>query len=524
MCENRNRPSHDTDAPMSRRVDRRGFLRVTGAAAAVAMWPASAAAGKKGRTKRMLPNILYIMTDDMGYGDLGCQNAESKIPTPNLDRLAAQGMRFTDAHSPSGVCSPTRYGVLTGRYCWRSRLKKGVLGGKSEPLLEPGRTTTAGVLKAAGYRTGAIGKWHLGRRWELRDAGGEITDENIDFTRPLVDGPTHHGFDYYFGRAEPAWTFMENTRVLSQPTAKLDVTDRPVYLMGPNNNRGIMAPGWTHEQMLPTYTEKVVAFLDVAAKASPRQPFFLYFTPYAPHKPVVPNKEFQGRSKAGIYGDFVCEVDHRVGQVLAALDRNGLADNTLVIFTSDNGPEDDAYARAEKYDHYSMDGLRGLKRDNWEGGHRVPFLARWPGKIAAGATCDETVCLVDLMATTAAIAGVDVPDGAGEDSVNVLPALLGEHRTTPLREATVHHSCKGRFAIRQGDWVYIDHPTGDDNEEPEWRRRQLGVTDHDETCELFNLVDDPAERHNLAAKYPEKIKAMKVLLEKYKADGRSVKR
>ena len=522
MCEIRS--IKDTDATAEPGIDRRGFLRIVGASAAAAFWPAGSATAKKDRTRDVLPNILYIMADDMGYGDLGCQNAESKIPTPNLDRLAAQGTRFADAHSPSGVCTPTRYGVLTGRYCWRSRLRRGVLGGKAESLLEPGRTTTAGMLQTAGYRTGAIGKWHLGRRWELRDADGEITEKNIDFTRPLADGPTHHGFDYYFGRAEPAWTFMENTRVLAEPTARLDLTHLDVNLMGPNNNRGIMAPGWTHEQMLPTYTEKVVAFIDAAAKASPRKPFFLYFTPYAPHKPVVPNKEFIGKSKAGLYGDFVCELDHRVGQVLAALDRNGLADNTLVIFTSDNGPENTAYPRARKYGHYSMDGLRGLKRDNWEGGHRVPFIARWPGKIAAGATCDETICLVDMMATFAAVAGVDVPDGAGEDSANILPALLGRSLDEPIREATVHHSCKGRFAIRQGNWVYIDFPTGDDNKEPEWRRQELGVEPHEEPRELFNLADDPTERYNLAAKHPEKIKSLRALLEKYKADGRSVKR
>ena len=290
-----------------------------------------------------------------------------------------------------------------------------------------------------------------------------------------------------------------------------------------------MAPGWTMEGMLPTYTEKVIAFIDAAAKASPRRPFFLYFTPYAPHKPIVPNKEFQGKSKAGLYGDFVCELDHRVGQVLDALDRTGLTDETLVIFTSDNGPETNAYQRAQEHGHYSMDGLRGLKRDNWEGGHRVPFLARWPGKIAAGATCDETICLTDLMATAAAVAGRQLPApqgqaGAAEDSANILPALLGKPLDKPIREATVHHSCKGRFAIRQGDWVYIDFPTGDDNKEPEWRRRQLGVQGHNEPCELFNLADDPTQRHNLAAKNPAKVESLKALLAKYKADGRSVRR
>ena len=470
----------------------------------------------------MHPNIVFIMADDMGYGDLACQNAGSKIPTPNLDRLAEQGTRFADAHAPSAVCTPTRYGVLTGRYCWRSRLKRGVLGGAAESLLEPGRLTVAGMLGASGYRTGAIGKWHLGRNWRLRDPEGQVTAENIDFTQPLVDGPTHHGFDYYFGRAEPAWTFIENTTVLAQPTEKHDLTHLDVEIIGPNNNRGIKCPGWTMEQMLPTYTRKAVEFIDAAAAESPRRPFFLYFTPLTPHKPVVPNEEFRGRSEAGLYGDFVCELDWTVGEILGALDRNGLADDTLVIFTSDNGPETNAYERIRQFGHYSMDGLRGLKRDNWEGGHRVPFLARWPGKVRAGATCDEIICLTDLMATAAEIAGCDVPDDAGEDSFSILPALLGDDMAGPIREATVHHSFKGRFAIRQGDWVYIDFPTGDDNEEPQWFRDDLGVEPHDQPAELFNLKADPTERRNLYAEHPEKVEQLKALLERYKARGRSI--
>jgi len=470
----------------------------------------------------MLPNILYIMADDMGYGDFSCQNPASKIPTPNLDRLAGEGIRFTDAHSPAGVCTPTRYAVLTGRYAWRGKLQRGVLSDFALPLLEPGRPTVGDVLGQAGYRTGAIGKWHLGRRWHLHDPDAKITNENIDFTQPAIDGPTHHGFDYQFGRAEPAWTFVENERVVDQPVEAMDLSHLGSERMGPNNIRGVKSPGWTMENMLPTYTQKVIDFITSASEARPRQPFFLYVTPYAPHKPVVPNQEFLGASGAGLYGDFVYELDHRLGQILDALDRTGLADETLVIFTSDNGPESTAYQRILDHEHYSMGNLRGLKRDNWEGGHRIPLIARWPGKIAPGSTSDEIVCLVDLMATVAAIAGVEIPDGAGEDSVNILPVMLGEPLDEPIREATVHHSCKGNFAIRQGDWVYIDFPTGEDTPEPNWRKEALGVIGHDQPCELFNLAVDPTQRRNLAAEHPKLAASLKAILDKYKADGRSV--
>lgn len=459
------------------------------------------------------PNIVFILTDDLGYGDIACQNPESKIPTPNLDRLASQGVRFTDAHSPSAVCTPTRYGVLTGRYSWRSRLKSGVLEGYSPNLIEPGRPTVASVLKSRGYYTGGIGKWHLG----LGDR------EKTDFTRPLRPGPVDHGFDYYFGIPAsldmPPYLYLENDRVVEQPTSTTPgKQESGVFWRG-----GPVAPSFQFDQVLSTLTGKAVRFLrDRAAK--PAQPFFLYLPLTGPHTPWVPRKEFLGRSKAGIYGDFVCEVDWAAGEILNTLDQAGLSSNTLLIFTSDNGPERYAYERIPEFGHYSMGSLRGVKRDAWEGGHRIPFLARWPGKIRAGGTSSETICLTDLMATAAALSGAKLPDNGGEDSYNIAPALLGEKRPAPIREATVSHTANGEFAIRQGEWVFIDAPTGMNTKEPEWFRKQRGYTLHSLPGELYNLKQDLAERKNLYAERPDVVGKLKALLERYKREGRSVPR
>src|SRR5574340_1294920 len=349
-------------------MNRREFL---GAATAGALHAAPAAP----------PNIVFILADDFGYGDLACQNPQSRIPTPNLDRLAGQGVRFTDAHSPSAVCTPTRYGVITGRYCWRSRLKSGVLWGSSPNLIEPGRATVASVLKSRGYATGGVGKWHLG----LGD------QETTDYSRPLHPGPVDHGFDYYYGipaslDMEP-YLYFENDRAVEQPTSSTPgKNDDGVFW-----RKGPMAPSFQFDQVLNTLTGKATDFIRRNAK----RPFFLYFAMTGPHTPWVPRAEFRGKSKAGIYGDFVNEVDWSVGEVMKTLEAAGAAKNTLLMFTSDNGPERYAYDRIPKFGHYSMGDLRGVKRDAWEGGHRVPFLARWPGRIQPGSTSAEPVCLTD---------------------------------------------------------------------------------------------------------------------------------
>lgn len=466
------------------------------------------------------PNIIYILADDMGFGDMGCNNPASRIPTPNLDRLAAEGMRFTNAHAPSSVCTPSRYAVLTGRYCWRSRLQQGIVWQWDAALLEPDRLTVADVLKQQGYDTACIGKWHLGWDWPLIDGsrandhvefgvfgaqGRQTMGERIDYTQPMRGGPIDHGFDSYFGDDVPnfpPYTWFEDDRVSNPPTEP-----KPQEMFGAP---GDMVPDWKLEAVMPELTRRVVSYIEAAHE----EPFFLYFPLTAPHTPIVPLDRFRGTSGAGEYGDYVCQVDWCVGQVLEALERTGRGQDTLLVFTSDNGPENSAYERIQQCGHYSMGDLRGIKRDAWEGGHRVPFVARWPGVVEAGSTCDHLTTLGDLLATAAELAGVPVPDGAGPDSVSIVPLLRGDG---PVRACAVHHSMKGKFALRQGDWVFIDAPSGDDNDEPDWFRAQRGYEPHDCPGELYDLRDDLPQRSNRYAQRPDVVTAMKQLLDRVKS-------
>ena len=483
----------------------------------------AAAAGDK-------PNIVIILADDLGYGDVHGYNAESKIPTPNLDRLAAEGIRFTDAHAPDSVCTPTRYGLLTGRCAFRSRLKSGVLAPWDAPLIEEGRLTLPAMLRQHGYATACIGKWHLGWSWPTLDGLPPSSKNglgNVAFTKPIASGPTARGFDYYFGTDVPnypPYCFIENDRTVGVPSLPAPLQK------GGINRPGPMLPGWNLTNIMPEITRRAVRYVENAAQTT--QPFFLYFPLTAPHYPIVPTAEFKGRSQAGDYGDYVAQVDGTVGEVLSALARTGLATNTLVIFTSDNGPEvvevaSGAYERIRRFGHWSMDGLRGVKRDTWEGGHRVPFLARWPGHIPPGATSAETICHVDIMAASAALIDTKLPPSAGEDSCNILPALLGKKLSRPIRAATVLHGGNGNFAIRQGEWVLIDAPSGDGNGnrthagEPDWFKQERGYTTNLFLGELYNLRDDLAQRRNRYGDKPEVVQRLKALLEKYKAAGRS---
>jgi arylsulfatase A len=466
------------------------------------------------------PNIVYILADDLGYGDLGCYSSSSKIPTPHLDDLAREGMRFTDAHSPSAVCTPTRYALLTGRYAWRSRLQRGVIGPFSQPLIAEQQLTVAQLLRNQGYSTACIGKWHLGWGWPKADADGKR-----DFTQPIPHGPTTRGFDSYFGTDVPnypPYCFLENDRSVGIPSEMAPV-GRDLF-----NHAGPMLPNWKLVDVLPGLEKRAVAYIEKAATAD--KPFFLYLPLTSPHYPVVPSKAFQGKSPVGDYGDFVMQTDHVVGQVLDALKRTGAAQNTLVIFTSDNGPEvtgevkPGVYDRLQKYGHASMGLLRGAKRDARDGGHRVPFLARWPGKIKPGSTSRETICHVDLMATVAAVLHVQLPADAGVDSVSILPALLGIQQAAPLREATVHHSAQGKFAIRRGDWVLIFAPNGDDNGkqgEPAWFQQDRGYTSHTARGELYNLSADPGQRQNRYTSETSIVAELTSLMERYVTEGRS---
>ena len=484
-------------------------------AVAVAMSAAALPAAEPSR-----PNIVFILADDLGYGDPGCYNPESKIPTPNMDRLAKEGVRFTDAHSPSAVCTPTRYALLTGRYAWRTRLQKGVLGPFSQPLITEKLLTVPSMLREQGYATACIGKWHLGWGWPKPGDDGKR-----DFTRPIPDGPTDRGFDLYFGTDVPnypPYCFIENDRTVGIPSADAPAGRDSFNIADP------MLPDWKLVEVLPGLEKRAVEYIATAAKGD--KPFFLYLPLTSPHYPVVPSAAFKGKSKAGDYGDFAVQTDQVVGEVVAALKKSGVADKTLVLFTSDNGPEitgevnPGAYDRLKEFGHASMGSLRGTKRDAWEGGHRVPFIARWPGKIPAGTTCDETICHVDLMATLAALLDVKLPADAGVDSVNILPALLGEKRKAPLHQATVHHSAQGKFAIRRGDWVLILAPTGDDNArkvEPGWFRKDRGYAPHTEPGELFHLATDPTQKTNLYGTEAAKVNDLAALIERYVTDGRS---
>ena len=468
------------------------------------------------------PNIVLILADDLGFGDLSVNNPDSRIRTPVLDRLAAEGMNFVDAHTPSGVCTPTRYGLLTGRYCWRTRLKRGVLGGGSAPLIEEGRLTLPAMLASHGYATGHFGKWHLGRRWPLLDPDGKVTPPNIDWSLPAIHSPNDAGFTYSFSLAQPAWAFMENRQVLAEPVEPFDYTRIPPHIVGPNNNKGWRQPGFLFEHMIPAWVQKAEEFIHRQAREG--RPFLAYFAPICPHRPINPNPEFRGRSGCGVFGDFVMELDHAVGRLLEALEEAGVADDTLVIFTADNGAETNTYEHIETFGHWSSGGLRGCKRDLYEGGHRVPFLARWPGRIRPGSRSREIICLTDMMATVAAIVGHELPADAGEDSCDILPAMLSQDRTAPLREACVHHSARGNFAIRQGDWVYIDAPSGADNREPGNILAALGVKPHGHSTELYNLREDPRQTTNLVTEHPETARELRELLQRHRREPSSVRR
>lgn len=456
---------------------------------------------------RRSPNIVVLLADDLGYGDLNCYNKDAKIPTPNLDRLAARSMRFTDAHTPSAVCTPTRYGLLTGRYCWRSSLKRGVLSGYSPALIEPKRLTVPSLLKQHGYVTAGFGKWHLGL--------GETA--KTDFSKPLKPGPLSVGFDSFFGIPAsldmPPYVFLDNEGVLEAPTQT--IADSAMRRKGGEGywRGGAIAPHFKHIDVLPTITDRAAAFV---AKQTAEKPFFLYLALTGPHTPWMPTEEFRGKSQAGYYGDFVAQVDASVGRVLKALDDAKLSDNTLLIFTSDNGahwlPED-----IEKWGHRANDGWRGQKADLWDGGHRVPFLVRWPGHVAPGVTSKELICLTDVLATIAAVVDAKLPDDAGEDSYNLLPVLRGDKLDRPIREAVVHHSGDGSFAIRRGPWKLATALGSHGFSLP----RDIKPKPGEAKGQLYNLDDDPREQNNLWLKKPEMVAQLTELLDKYKREGRS---
>ena len=448
------------------------------------------------------PNIIFILADDMGYGDVQALNPKSKIPTPHLNRLAKEGMTFTDAHSPSGVCTPTRYGVITGRYCWRSSLKRGVLGGYSAPLIEKNRPTVGGVMQKAGYHTAAIGKWHLGMNMTRLEGGKPKQDRwdgdgNVDFSKPIADSPITRGFHEYFGVSASLdmapYVWIENDRFVPAKLVQQPGIPFPGFV-----RQGPRAEDLKFEEGLDVLGERTAAFLKRMAKGD--QPFFLYMPLTGPHKPVTPHPRFVGKTGLGPYGDFVMNVDDTVGQVLKALDETKLADNTLVMFTSDNGSfmyrvddEDDHVKTPTKQQYHAKSHTangpwRGTKADIWEGGHHVPFFARWPGKVKAGSQSAQVITHTDLFATVAAIAGARIPKGAAADSYSFLPLLLGQAKGYS-RPPVIHHSASGMFAIRDGDWKLVLGNGSGGRQQPRGRAFEKPFF-------LANLKEDPAEKTN----------------------------
>lgn len=462
------------------------------------------------------PNVVYILADDLGLGDLRICHSEGKIATPGSDELGREGMVFTDAHSNSAVCTPTRYGVLTGRYAFRSRMKKGVLNGFSDHLIEEGRMTVASYLKGQGYHTAFIGKWHLG--WDWAKDG-----KKVDYTQPVKNGPKEKGFIYSYGHCGsldmPPYVWVEN----GMPTAVPDRETGRTKAESKNGwwRKGPTAPDFEHHDVLPNLTRRAVRY--VKEQAQTGNPFFLYLALPSPHTPVLPTPEFRGKSGLkSAYADFVTMTDDTVRQVLTALKEAGVDKNTLFIFTSDNGcsPEAD-FAELEAQGHDPSAIYRGHKADIFEGGHRVPFIVRWPAVVKAGSVCRDTTCLTDFLATMADIVGAPLPPDAGEDSVSMLPNLKGE-RKGPLREATVHHSIDGSFAIRKGRWKLIEapHSGGWSSPRPRDRKDWADLP----SVQLYDLSKDPGETKNVALDQTEVVGELQALLKKYRDSGRSVRR
>ena len=464
------------------------------------------------------PSIIVVLADDMGFGDVRALNPDSKIPTPNLDALAASGMTFVDAHTPSSVCTPTRYGLLTGRYAWRGSLKRGVLDGYGEPLIEAGRPTVASFLKGHGYHTGMVGKWHLG----LGFARGSEREE-IDFGRGVGDGPHTRGFDFSFiipaSLDFPPYVYIRNGQI-TRRTVLQSAQSFPAFM-----RHGPIGTDLDPEKTLDDILGEAVGYLEERARHD--TPFFLYVPLTAPHKPVLPARRFVGATSLGPYGDFIVQVDWTVGQLLAALEGQGLAENTLFVYTSDNGSfmyrrnepdaEDhvqDSRIQAYRASHHTANGpWRGTKADIWEAGHRVPFFVRWPGVVTPGSRSDVTVCLTDVFATVAEIVGVSVPEDTAEDSFSLLPLLRGESERFK-RAPVIHHSARGMFGIRDGRWKLVAGNGSGGREEP--KGEPFG-----RPYQLFDLEADPSETRDRLSEEPDVASRLEATLERNRSSGRS---
>ena len=483
------------------------------------------------------PNILLILADDLGYGDVSCYNTESKVPTPQLDKLATEGMRFTDAHSPSTVCTPTRYSLMTGRMAFRTGFK-GVFSGVGGPcMIEKQRLTLPAMLKQQGYATAMFGKWHIGMSFFDKEGkritqGGVKGVKLIDYSRPIPDGPIHRGFDQFYGTVccpttDWLYAYVDGDRIPVQPTGIIDKTDLPKHPYSRDNRGGMIAPNFDVEEVDLMFLNKSQEFLRKHVKEKPDQPFFLFHSMQAVHLPSFPADQFKGKTKAGPHGDFIYQMDWIVGQLMSDLETLGIADNTIVLFASDNGPEvPTVIAMRRDHQHDGARPWRGVKRDQWEGGHRTPFIVRWPGKVKSGSASDQITSLTDLFATCAAIAGAELPNAAAEDSYNILPVLDGTQGDPPVRPYILQQTISLAMSVRVGDWKLLDHKgSGGSSYERdgEWGLKQYAIPDNDPDSpgQLYNLASDPGEKNNLYSKHPEKVAELKAILEASKKSGRS---
>lgn len=447
------------------------------------------------------PNLVVILADDFGVGDIQAHYPENKIPTPNLDRLVGEGMSFTDAHSPSAVCSPTRYGLLTGRYAWRTRLQEWVIAAYEPPLIAAERPTLAGFLREQGYHTSCIGKWHLGWNWPGPQPSRMTVVKNgqknleWDFAKRIDGGPVDRGFDSFFGvdlPNLPPFTWIEDDRVVDLPTEPYRV-DPSEGIVLPKAFEGCpSAPGWRLQEVLPEVTRRAADHIRERAKSE--EPFFLYFSQTSPHEPVTPSEAFRGKSGIAPIADFVMETDWSAGELLAAIDEAGIADETVVVFTADNGHSHyTGWPDLVAAGHHPSGPYRGHKGDVWEGGHRVPLVVRWPGRVAPGTSSGRLVSLTDLFATCADLLEIPLPDRGAEDSVSFLPDLLGKENDSG-RTRLVNHSNMGEFAYREGPWKLVFRMA-----EPNLERSRGKPT----VTELYHLDDDVAESRNLAGEQPD---------------------
>jgi arylsulfatase A-like enzyme len=466
-----------------------------------------------------LPDIVFILSDDLGYGDISFLNPESKISTPNIDRIAQSGVAFNDAHSASAVSTPTRYGIMTGRYSWRSEMKSGVLDGYSGALIPPERKTIAQILKQRGYNTSCIGKWHLGWKWNNIEKG----NDSIDYSMPITDGPTERGFDYFFGFSGsldmPPYVYVENNIPTSLPdriTAGNNISAGNPGYDGAFWREGPTGSDFFHEECTPEFFRRARKYIEEMAAQD--KPYFLYLALPSPHTPILPTDEFKEKSAVNPYADFILMIDNEIGNLMKVIERSGKSSNTILIFASDNGTAPWADIKTlESKGHSTSYIFRGHKADVYEGGHRIPCFMQWPERIRKSHTVEQTICLNDFMATFAAITGYKIADNEAEDSYNLLPAILKPGYSKKIKEATVHQSVNGNLAIRKGEWKLLMTPGSGGWSYPRPGKEEEGLP----PVQLYNMKEDPSEKINLQAEHPEIVKELTELLKKYIEEGRS---